>query len=357
MNTSPRFSTARATAVSLAVLAGLAGLTGGSAMAQTKTLYIGMNGGTMEKTYTEHVFGAFEKANNVKVVVVPGTSSDILAKAQANKDNPQMHVMFLDDGIMYRAIGMGLCEKMQATPALNDLFPTARFKGDMAAGVNIGMTGIAYNKKMFTEKGWAPPTSWMDMANPKYKGKVVFQSLSSSTFGLHGFLLFNRIQGGNDKNVEPGFKAWPTTIGPNVLEYIPSSAKLAEMVQTGEAAMFPLTPTAVGVLKEKGLPVEYVQPKEGSAVLTVGECVIAKNSEPALAHKLAQYLLSPEAQAAALEFGDQIPSNPKTKASGKAGALVTQMNEYMKTAIAVDWDVINENRPAWNARWNKTVER
>jgi putative spermidine/putrescine transport system substrate-binding protein len=29
----------------------------------------------------------------------------------------------------------------------------------------------------------------------------------------------------------------------------------------------------------------------------------------------------------------------------------------MKTAIAVDWDAINENRPAWNARWNKTVER
>ena len=349
------FPSARATAVSLAIAT--ASLSSGLAMAQTKTLYIGMNGGTMEKTYTEHVFGAFEKANNVKVVVVPGTSSDILAKAQANKDDPQMHVMFLDDGIMYRAIGMGLCEKMKPSTALGDLFPTARFKGDMAAGVNIGMTGIAYNKKMFTEKGWAAPTSWMDMADPKFKGKVVFQSLSSSTFGLHGFLLFNRIQGGNDKNVEPGFKAWTTTIGPNVLEYIPSSAKLAEMVQTGEAAMFPLTPTAVGVLKGKGLPVEYVQPKEGSAVLTVGECVIAKNSEPALAHKLAEYLLSPQAQAAALEFGDQIPSNPKTKATGAAAALVAQMNDYMKTAVAVDWDVINENRPAWNARWNRTVER
>ena len=355
MNTSTRFPSLRASAVTLAVLA--AGLASGQALAQSKTLYIGMNGGTMEKTYTEHVFAPFEKANNVKVVVVPGTSSDILAKAQANKDKPQMHVMFLDDGIMYRAIGMGLCEKMQPSTALNDLFPTARFRDDMAAGVNVGMTGIAYNKKMFTEKGWASPTSWMDMADPKFKGKVVFQSLSSSTFGLHGFLLFNRIQGGNDKNVEPGFKAWPTTIGPNVLEYIPSSAKLAEMVQTGEAAMFPLTPTAVGVLKEKGLPVEYVQPKEGSAVLTVGECVIAKNSEPALAHKLAQYLISPEAQAAALEFGDQIPSNPKTKATGKAAALVTQMNGYMKTATTVDWDAINENRPAWNARWNKTVER
>ncbi len=332
-------------------------LAAGPAAAQTRTLYIGMNGGTMEKTYTEHVFGAFEKANNVKVVVVPGTSSDILAKAQANKDNPQMHVIFLDDGIMHRAIGMGLCEKMQASPALNDLYPSARFKGDLAAGVNVGMTGLAYNKKLFAEKGWPAPTSWMDLANPKYKGKVVFQSLSSSTFGLHGFLLFNRIQGGNERNVEPGFKAWPTTIGPNVVEYIPSSAKIAEMVQTGEAALFPLTPTAVGVLKEKGLPVEYVQPKEGSAVLTVAECVIAKNSEPALAHKLAQYLLSPEAQAAALEHGNQIPSNAKAPARGASAELVKQMNGFMKSAVTVDWEVINENRAAWNQRWNKTVER
>lgn len=350
-----RIPSCRAAAVTLALAAGW--LAGGPALAQTKTLYIGMNGGTMEKTYTEHVFGPFEKANGVKVVVVPGTSSDILAKAQATKDKPQMHVMFLDDGIMYRAIGMGLCEKMQPSQALNDLYPTARFKGDMAAGVNVGMTGIAYNKKMFTEKGWPAPTSWMDFADPKLKGKVVFQSLPSSTFGLHGFLLFNRIQGGNDKNVEPGFKAWPTTIGPNVLEYIPSSAKIAEMVQTGEAAMFPLTPTAVGVLKSKGLPVEYVQPKEGSAVLIVGECVIAGNSEPVLAQKLAQFLLSPEAQALALQYGDQNPSNPKANATGEAAAVVARMKEYMKTATTVDWDSINENRPAWNARWNKTIER
>lgn len=354
MKNGTRFQTARIATMSLAFVAATLA---GAAHGQTRTLYIGMNGGTMEKTYTEYVFGPFEKANGAKVVVVPGTSSDILAKAQANKDKPQMHVMFLDDGVMYRAIGMGLCEKMQPTPALNDLYPTARFKGDMAAGVNVGMTGIAYNTKMFAEKGWPAPTSWMDFADTRYKGKVVFQSLSSSTFGLHGFLLFNRIQGGSDRNVEPGFKAWQNTIGRNVLEYIPSSAKIAEMVQTGEAAMFPLTPTAVGVLKGKGLPVEYVQPKEGSAVLTVAECVIAGNSEPVLAQKLAQYLLSPEAQALALQHGDQIPSNPKTKASGAAAALVTKMTEYMKTANTVDWDSINENRPAWNARWNKTVER
>jgi len=349
------FFSLRRTVTGAAAVAALAA--GGAAGAQTKTLYIGMNGGTMEKAYTQYVFPAFEKLHGAKVVVVPGTSSDILAKAQANKDRPQMHVMFLDDGIMVRAIGMGLCQKQRPNPSLAEIYPAARFKDDMASGVSLGMTGLAYNAKMFKEKGWAAPTSWMDLADPKYKGKVVFQSMSSSSFGLHGFLMFNRIQGGNDKNVEPGFKAWPTTIGPNVLEYIPSSAKLSEMVQTGEAAIFPLTPTAVAALKTKGIPVEYAPPKEGAVVLMVGQCVIANNSEPELSQKLAEFLLSPLAQANVLQYGAQIPTNPKAPAVGDGVKQVADINQWMKTAVTIDWDSINANRPAWNARWNKTIEK
>ncbi len=328
-----------------------------SAFAQNKTLYIGMNGGTMEKTWVEHVFPAFEKENNVKVVVVPGTSADILAKAQANKDKPQMHVIFLDDGVMVRAIGMGLCEKMQPSQGLSEVYPAARFKDDMATGVTMGMTGLAYNKKMFAEKGWAPPTSWMDLADPKYKGKILFQSMPSSSFGLHAFLMFNRIEGGSEKNVDPGFKAWGSKIGPNVLEYIPSSAKVSEMMQNGEIAIAPLTPTGVAVLQDKGVQIEYAQPKEGSVVLMVAECVIAKNSEPELAQKLAAYLLSAKAQEAGLQYGSQIPSNSKSEAVGEtAQARLKKFAQYMENAVTVDWDLINTNRPAWNQRWNRTIE-
>lgn len=329
-----------------------------AAHAETKTLYVGMNGGNFEKTFTQNVLPDFEKANDVKVVVVPGTSSDILAKATAAKDNPQMHLMFLDDGVMVRAIGAGLCQKMNDSPVLADLAPGARMKGDMAVGIDLGMTGLAYNKKMFDEKGWAAPTSWMDLADPKYKEKVVFQSASASSFGLHAFLMFNRIQGGTEKDVEPGFSKFRSTIGPNVLEFIPSSAKISEMVQTGEAAIFPLTPTAVAALQEKGIPVEYAQPKEGSVVLMVAECVIAKNSEPELSQKLAAYLLSPEAQSKALQAGNIVPSNTKAKAATpEAEAKLAKFHDYMKNAVTLDWDAINEKRPEWNSRWNKMIER
>ncbi|MFO1327054.1 MAG: ABC transporter substrate-binding protein [Rubrivivax sp.] len=336
----------------------LALLAAADAHAQTKTLYIGMNGGVMEQSYTKYVFPAFERIHGVKVVVVPGTSSDILAKVQASKEKPPVHVMFLDDGVMMRAVKLGLCQKMGDYPVLKDLYPSARMAGGMAAGVNVGMTGIGYNKKMFDQNKWPAPTSWMDFADPKFKGKVVFQSMPSSSFGLHGFLMFNRIQGGSEKNVEPGFGKFRDTIGRNVLEYIPSSAKLSEMVQTGDAAIFPLTPTSVAVQKAKGIPMEYAQPKEGSVLLMVAECVTANNDLPELAQKLAEFLLTPQAQAAALEFGSQIPSNQKTQVSSAAAqATVDQFKVYMKSVVTLDWDSVNALRPEWNTRWNKSIER
>jgi putative spermidine/putrescine transport system substrate-binding protein len=33
------------------------------------------------------------------------------------------------------------------------------------------------------------------------------------------------------------------------------------------------------------------------------------------------------------------------------------MNTILKTAVALDWDVINAERPEWSKRWNRIVER
>lgn len=229
----PRFQTVFST-IAPALLAALSAT---AVQAQTKTIYIGMNGGDMERSYTKYVFPAFERIHNAKVVVVPGTSSDILAKVQASKEKPPVHVMFLDDGVMMRAIKMGLCQKITDTAALKDLYPAAQMAGGMAAGVNVGMTGIGYNKM-------------------------------------------------------------------------------------------------------------------------VAECVTAHNDAPELAQKLAAFLLTPQAQAAALEFGNQIPSNLKTQPSTPAAqATVDRFKGYMKNVVTLDWDSINALRPEWNARWNKQIER
>ncbi len=65
-----------------------------------------MNGGTMERLYADSVLPAFEKAHNVKVVYrarhLGGHPRQV--KASPQRASARDHVMFLDDGIMYRAI-------------------------------------------------------------------------------------------------------------------------------------------------------------------------------------------------------------------------------------------------------------
>jgi len=327
------------------------------AHADTKTIYVGMNGGAFEKNYTSVIFPDFEKANNVKVVVVPGTSSDIMAKMQAQKDKPQMHVVFLDDGVMYRATGMNLCEKVRDSAVLKEVYPFARMANDQAVGIEMGIVGIGYNKKLFDEKSWPAPTSWMDFADPKYKQKVVFQSIPSSTFGLHSFLMINRLMGGTEKNVEPAFKKWSTTVGPNVLEYLSSSAKISEMIQTNEAAIFPLTATAIANLKAKGIPAEFAVPKEGGVSLLVGACALKGNSEPELSQKLIEFLLSAASQSKSMEMTNSIPVNRNVKLSDAAQAKIGKSEVLTKNLNTVDWNEINEKRTDWNNRWNRSIEQ
>lgn len=321
------------------------------------TLYIGMNGGTLEKNYSGHVFPDFEKANHVKIVVVPGTSSDIMAKMQAQKAAPTMNLAFLDDGVMVRAISLGLCQKVADAPVLKDVIPAARFPDDQALGIQLGVVGIGYNKKLFDANHWTAPDSWAAFTDAKYKGKVAFPSISSSTYGLYGFLMVNRLFGGNDGNVEPAFSKWPTTVGPNVLEYISNAAQVSEMVQNGEAAIFPTTATQAQSYKDQGIPVAFATPKEGSVKLMYSACMLKGNNQPALTQKLIEYLVGPQAQANVVEYVKSLPVNRTVQPSAALQAQLGKVEDLTRNLNSVDWPAINEKRAQWNDRWNRTIER
>jgi putative spermidine/putrescine transport system substrate-binding protein len=339
-------------------LAGVVMLGGLAAAAHAETtLYVGMNGGTLQKNYESYVFPAFEKANNVKVAVVPGTSADIVAKMQAQKAHPTMHVAFLDDGVMVRAVGLGLCAPVADKQVTADLIPAARFPNDAAVAVQFGVVGLGYNKKLFDANHWAAPDSWAAFADPKYKGKVIFPSISSSTYGLYGFLMYNRMLGGNDADVTRVFAKWSTTIGPNVLEYISNSAQISEMAQNGEAALFPMTATQIRSFKDQGIPVEYATPKEGAVKLMYSACMLANNDQSALAQKLIAYLISPPAQEAIMAHVKSLPVNRTVKVSADLEQQLGKVDDLERNLQSVDWATINAHRAEWNARWNQQIER
>ena len=339
-------------ALGLALAATLA--TSGAASAEQQTLYLAGYGGSFEQTMRQEVLPAFEKGHGVKVEFVSGNSTDNLARLQAQRSNQQIDVAILDDGPMYQAVGLGFCRELKDLP-LGDLVPIARFKDDKAVGLGIVATGLMYDTKYFHDKGWAPPTSWNDLKDPKYKGLLVVPPLNN-TYGLETLLMLARLNGGGATNIDPGFKVMATEVGPNVLVYEPSPGKMTELFQSGQAVIAVWGSARVQSFAQTGFPVDFVYPKEGAMPLLTTACAIQKPNPSPLAEALIGYLLTPDVQKLlALKYGYG-PVNKGVQISPQdAGTM--PVGPRAEALVPVDWAVVNARREEWEKRWNREIER
>lgn len=324
------------------------------AMAEQKTLYVAGYGGSFEKTMREDVIPAFEKANDVKVEYIAGNSTDTLAKLQAQKGNQQIDVAIVDDGPMYQAIELGFCGKVEGLPS-SDLYPAARFADDRAVATSFVATGLMYNTKVFAEKGWAAPTSWKDLEDPKFKQLIVIPPINN-TYGLHALLMHAKMNGGGEKNIDIGFKIFKDSINPNVLAYEPSPGKMTELFQSGQAVLGVWGSGRVQALAATGFPVEFVYPKEGAVSLLVSACPIAKTNASPLASAFIKAMLDPKLQLLMLkDYG----YGPVLKSIAVPPEMVKMapVGERAAKLYSADWATINVHREEWTKRWNREVER
>ena len=321
--------------------------------AQQKLVVAGY-GGSFEDIMRKDIFPPFEKKHGVKIDFVAGNSTNTVARLQAQKGNQEIDVAIVDDGPMYQAIALGFCAPIKGMP-VDDIYTTARYKDDKAIGLGIVATGIMYNKKIFADKGWPAPTSWKDLADPKFKQLVVIPPLNN-TYGLHAVVEFAREDGGGEKNIDPGFKAFKDKVGPNVLVYEPSPGKMTELFQSGQALIGVWGTGRVKSFADTGFPVGFVYPQEGAYALLASACPVAKSNPNPLAQDFINYLLTPEIQA---KMGTEYGYGPVNKK-----AVITDdpnvpmpIGKRAADLIVVDWDTINNNRDAWNKRWTREIER
>jgi len=321
--------------------------------AQQKTLYVAGYGGSFEKTVRDEVIPDFEKANGVKVEYVAGNSTDTLAKLQAQKGNQQLDVAILDDGPMYQAIQLGFCDKVTGLPA--DLVDVAHFKDDRAVAIGLVATGLMYNTKVFKEKGWAAPTSWNDLKDPKYKQQLVIPPINN-TYGLYALLMLAKMNGGSESDVDAGFKIFKNEVNPNVLAYEPSPGKMTELFQSGQAVIAVWGSGRVQSFANTGFPVDFVYPKEGAVSLLTTACPIAKSSISPLASSFIKTLLEPKIQLTMLKEYGYVPTVKSVVVPSGVGTMAP-IGERAAKVYAPSWTVINDKREEWTKRWNREVER
>lgn len=340
----------------LAVALGLAAMLGASLLAQAETtLYVANVGGSNETMYRQKIIPAFEKAHDVKIVYVAGNSSDTLAKLQAQKGHQQINVAVMDDGPMYQAMQMGLCAKIDEAPVMKDLYPLARL-GPTAVGVGMVATGIGYNADAFKKMGLPAPDSWSVLTDKRLKGKLGVPPITN-TYGLHTLVMLARINGGGEKNIEPGFTAIAKQVAPDVLSWAPTPGEMDGLMQSGDVILAPYGSGRAVALQNTGFPLKFVYPKEGAVALQVAACVVAENAQPALSQQFVQYLLGPDVQALQAQAMGLGPVNSTVKLTPEVAARVPYGASQIAKLVALDWTTINPHRTEWTERWNRSVER
>ena len=327
----------------------------GAAQAQERAITVSAPGGTFEQWLRKDVFPAYTAKTGVKVNYVVASATDLLAKLQAQKGNQQIDVAMLDDGPMYLATDLGFCGNLDRAPIYNSVMDNMKLKSNKGVFFGVVATGITYNKKYFDDNKWPAPTSWNDISDPKYRKKLVIFPLNS-TYGVHALVMAAKQKGGGEANIEPGFKAFKDEIGPNVLAYEPAPAKVTELFQSGQAVIAVYGNGRTKSLADTGFPVEFVYPKEGGVALAFGACPVvgAKNENDAQA--FIQFLLTPEVQVSLAKGVGFSPVNKSVKLTAEESRGVA-VGEQLDKLLVMDWETINKNRPEWNKRWIREVER
>jgi len=325
-----------------------------SALAESKTLVVASYGGSWEQEMRNHVIPDFEKKHGIKVEYVAGNSTDTLAKLQAQKANQVIDVAIMDDGVMYQAIQLGFCTPIQGMDK-GELYPAALFKDDKAVAVGQTGTGFMINTKTFKEKGWATPTSWNDLKDPKFKKLLVIPPINN-TYGLYTLVMFAKLNGGGEKNIEPGFKAMKADVNPNVLVYEPSPGKMTELFQSGQGQIAVWGTGRVQAFANTGFPVDFIYPKEGAPILLASACPVAKANANPLAQEFIKVMVSAPVQTVLAKAMGNGPVNTKVDVN-MPELKMAPVGERAKLIYSPDWDAINAQREEWTKRWNREVER
>jgi putative spermidine/putrescine transport system substrate-binding protein len=325
----------------------------GLSQAQARRLVFATFTGSWEEAHRDVLVPAFRKANgNAEMVLDPMLSVDQIAKVTAARANPPIDVMLHDPGPALVAVAQDLVEPFPVAESKNyaDLIPVAQEPTGPA--IFFQAVGLTYNP----EKIKTPPTSWADLWKPEYKGRVGITTMNS-TLGTGFMVELAKLKGGNESNIDEAFKLIEQ-LKPNLAAVAPNPGALATLFQQGQIDISPGNFNAIQIMKARGVPVEFVKPKEGTIGFKTTVHIVKNSPNAKMAAALIEAAMSPEVQGKLMEEPYLIvPTNKKVKMTGEiAKVLAKDPDDLQKSFVFQDWKKINEQRGAWIERFNREIK-
>lgn len=316
--------------------------------AQTRELVVG--GAASHKPWVDSiVIPAFQKKYNCKVIFEGTRSLVNLEKMQKNKGSQYMSVVQMDDPVMILAVKEGLLDPLTPAKASNlqELVPGATHMDGMWANYLQPWLGIAYNKKSLK----AAPTSWAELFEPKYKGRIIIPSLQN-TEGLPlifmaGFLASGGSMEAAQQDVDAGFKKL-VSLKPNLLTIYTQQPQAYNLLEQGEAFMIgPAMSSYALERKAAGAPIDLAAPKEGVFAMPSGIAVVKGAPQAELAFAYVNEMLGAELQSKLAGVTYSLATN---KAVPRPEGIASDLKVHV-----INWTNVSAQREKWINRWDREM--
>jgi iron(III) transport system substrate-binding protein len=244
------------------------------------------------ENWARPMFEEFEKATGIKVNFIRFSSGEALARVIAEKNNPQVDVLFGGPVETFSAgIKDGVFEPYKP-PVFNDL--ESRFKDPNGYWVGIADDPLVFmtNKKFLEEKKMKPPASWNDLLDPAYKGMLQMADARTSGTAVTRIFSILEIFGRDEAKAFDYMKK----LRANVQVYTKSGGGGTIPVGLGQAGGGIFFIVDALKTQQEGYDVVVSFPKEGIGTATEAIALIKGAKNPETAKKLIDWASSPAMQ-------------------------------------------------------------
>ena len=299
------------------------------------------------ENWARPMFEEFEKATGIHVNFVRFSSGEALVRVVAEKNNPQVDVLFGGPVETHSAgIKEGVFEpyKPPTYAVLAD-----RFKDPQGFWVGIADDPLVFmsNKKFLAEKKLNPPASWSDLLDPAYGGMLqMADARTSGTAVTRVFSILEVFARNEDKAFD-----YMKKLRANVQVYTKSGGGGTIPVGLGQAGAGIFFIVDALKTQQEGYDVLVSFPKEGIGTSTEAIALLKGAKNPEAAKKLIDWSASPAMQILFAKYKiNFLPTHPDVQVEPSLAAVLKGANIF-----PIDSAWAGENRKRIVDTWVEKV--
>lgn len=299
---------------------------------------------THPESLLEIVADAFTEKTGVEVEFI-NLKGELADRVRAEKENPQADVMYGGASSLFIELSdEGLFQSVE-TSWMDELDPSFKDPENRWFGTIKTPVMMFYNKEMM--KPEEAPKDWRDLADPAYEGKIVSRdTMSSSIRATIASLVYSYEKEGNLDG------AWDflSSMDKNMKNYYNSGTMQFQAVGKKEAPLsFAVLSAIIENQTGNNMPIEIIDAKSGSIVITDGVAAIKNSPHPNAAKAFVEFAGSYDVGVLLAEKENRIPTLP----SALNDCPQWMAEEYKM--MDVDWKVISDKQNEWIQKFDTEI--